>query len=89
MYHIVGAVSDSAISLFINGQVVISQSLPNDASITDSTAHVYIGGKGGDLRKAYTDVVNELKKFDADQNYKNEYADMLRFKDYLKKTCKQ
>ena len=47
------------------------------------------GGKGGDLRKAYTNVVTELKKFDADQNYKNEYADMLRFKDYLKKTCKQ
>ena len=47
------------------------------------------GGKGGDLRKAYTNVVTELKKFDADQNYKNEYADMLQFKDYLKKTCKQ
>ena len=56
LYHIVGAVSDSAISLFINGQVVISQSLPNDASITDSTAHVYIGGKGGDFRGAIESI---------------------------------
>jgi len=56
LYHIVGAVTDSAISLFINGQVVISQSLPNDASITDSTAHVYIGGKGGDFRGAIESI---------------------------------
>jgi len=56
LYHIVGAVTDSAISLFINGQVVISQTLPNDASISDSTAHVYIGGKGGDFRGAIESI---------------------------------
>ena len=63
LYHIVGAVSDNAISLFINGEVVISQSLPNDASVTDSTAHVYIGGKGGDFRGAI-ESIHFANKFD-------------------------
>jgi len=50
LYHIVGAVSNNNISLFVNGKLLVSQTKPTDAKMTDSTAHVYVGGKGGDYR---------------------------------------
>ncbi|OUV38266.1 MAG: hypothetical protein CBC71_11075 [Rhodobacteraceae bacterium TMED111] len=47
------------------------------------------GKKSGDLRKVYTKIVKELKDMDIDKNQPDEFADMEKFKDYLKTTCNQ
>ena len=63
LYHIVGAVSNKNISLFVNGKLLVSQTKPTDAKMTDSTAHVYVGGKGGDYR-GVVESIHFVNRFD-------------------------
>ena len=63
LYHIIGAVSNNNISLYVNGQLLVSQTKPTDAKMTDSSAHVYVGGKGGDFRGA-VESIHFANRFD-------------------------
>ena len=63
LYHVVGAVSNKNISLFVNGKLLVSQTKPTDAKMTDSTAHVYVGGKGGDYR-GVVESIHFANRFD-------------------------
>ena len=52
LYHVVAAVGVNTVSLYVNGERVASQKIGNESKIVDSTAHVYVGGKGGEFRGA-------------------------------------
>jgi len=52
LYHVVAAVSQRSVSLYVNGNRVASEIIEKDSSIVNSTAHVYVGGKGGEFRGA-------------------------------------
>ena len=52
LYHIVAGVTKSSVFLYVNGEMVASEQITKDTMIADSTAHVYIGGKGGEFRGA-------------------------------------
>ena len=63
LYHVVGAITQNRINLYVNGQLLVSNYKPKSSKITDSTAHVYIGGKGGDFRGA-VESIHFANRFD-------------------------
>jgi len=51
LMHIVAAVRNNSIELYINGELMVSKELVNRTlSIAKGNAHVYVGGKGGQFR---------------------------------------
>lgn len=63
LYHVVGAITQNRINLYVNGQLLVSNYKAKNSKITDSTAHVYIGGKGGDFRGA-VESIHFANRFD-------------------------
>ncbi len=51
LMHIVAAVRQNAIELYVNGELMASKSLKNKTvQIAKGNAHIYVGGKGGEFR---------------------------------------
>ena len=53
LMHIVAAVRQNAIELYVNGELMASKSLKNKTvQIAKGNAHIYVGGKGGEFGKS-------------------------------------
>ena len=51
LLHIVAAVKSNVIQLFVNGALMVEKSIKNSTyTLAKSSAHVYVGGKGGQFR---------------------------------------
>ena len=50
LYHIIGAFSESELTLYINGELVAYEKLNTKYSVPINTQDLYLGGKGGEYR---------------------------------------
>ena len=64
LYHVVAGVTAGSVFLYVNGHVVATQEIDIESRIADSTAHVYIGGKGGEFRGAI-EAIHFNSEFDS------------------------
>ena len=50
LIHLVGAVSNGKVSLYVNGELMATENIDGDYTLPESDDHVYIGGRGGEFR---------------------------------------